>query len=383
MYRNPFSDREIENRHAQMRTALAGQGLAGAVFAAPETVFWLTGLDHWGFFAPHLLIMPVDGRAILVTRAMERVTIEHQVKSADFRGHSDDVTAASAAAEVIRGIGLASAPLGLEEWTAGLSYGLGTALKERTNALWRDVSGAFVDRLRLKKSEEEQQLLRRAAAVTDRAATAAIAAVHDGASEREVAAACLAAMVRAGGDPPGFGPFLRPGNRLGEEHATWGDSRYRNGEPMFLELSGCVARYHAPLGRLIHLGAVPDRDAAVAEVAIAAFEAVVAALVPGARAGDVYAAWQAVVDNAGLPHYRRHHCGYAVGIGYPPSWTGGNSVTGLRPGSDLVIEETMSFHVLSWLMNTGRGDYFLSNTVLAGGGGAEVLTRLQFGPMTR
>jgi len=383
MYRNPFSDREIENRQVQMRAALAGQGLAGAVFAAPETVFWLTGLDHWGYFAPHLLIMPVDGRAILVTRAMERVTIEHQVKSAEFRGHSDDVTAASAVAQVISEIGLAGAPLGLEEWTAGLSHGLGTALKERTDALWRDVSGAFVDRLRLKKSEEEQQLLRQAAAVTDRAATAAITAVHDGATEREVAAACLAEMVRAGGDPPGFGPFLRPGNRLGEEHATWGDAVYRNGEPMFLELSGCVGRYHAPLGRLVHLGAVPDRHAAMAEVAIAAFEAAVAALVPGARAGDVYAAWQAVVDDAGLHHYRRHHCGYAVGIGYPPSWTGGNSVSGLRPGSDLMIEDTMSFHVLSWLMNTGRGDYFLSNTLLVGRKGAEVLTRLPFGPMTR
>jgi Xaa-Pro dipeptidase len=139
MYRNPFSDREIENRQVQMRAALAGQGLAGAVFAAPETVFWLTGLDHWGYFAPHLLIMPVDGRAILVTRAMERVTIEHQVKSAEFRGHSDDVTAASAVAQVISEIGLAGAPLGLEEWTAGLSHGLGTALKERTDALWRDV----------------------------------------------------------------------------------------------------------------------------------------------------------------------------------------------------------------------------------------------------
>src|SRR5689334_21130649 len=135
MYRNPLRESEIERRNHELRQALDGQGLEGAVFPAPETVFWLTGLDRWGFFASHLLIMPVDGRAILVTRAMERVTIEHQVKSADFRGHSDDVTAASAAAEVIRGIGLASAPLGLEEWTAGLSYGLGTALKERTNAL--------------------------------------------------------------------------------------------------------------------------------------------------------------------------------------------------------------------------------------------------------
>ena len=53
-----------------------------------------------------------------------------------------------------------------------------------------------------------------------------------------------------------------------------------------------------------------------------------------------------------------------VGIGQPPSWTGGNSVTGLRHDSDLEIETGMSFHILSWLMGTGRGDDFISNTVL-------------------
>ena len=108
-----------------------------------------------------------------------------------------------------------------------------------------------------------------------------------------------------------------------------------------------------------------------------------AALKPGIRARDVYAAWQAVVDDAGLSHYRRHHCGYCVGIGFPPSWTGGNKVTGLRHDSELEIREGMSFHVLSWLMGTGRGDYFLSNAVLLGPDGAEVLTRTPNGPTIR
>jgi len=212
------------------------------------------------------------------------------------------------------------------------------------------------------------------ARVTEAAAGAAIAAIADGVGEREVAAECLAAMTRAGGHPPGFGPFIRPGNRLGEEHATWGDGTLRDGDLVFLELAGCVSRYHAPLGRIIRLGDPSDADAAMARLSCEAFDAVLAALKPGNLARDVYASWQAIVDRAGLPHYRRHHCGYAVGIGLPPSWTGGNSVTGLRHDSDLEIETGMSFHILSWLMGTGRGDHFLSNTVLLGGDGAEVLT---------
>ena len=237
--------------------------------------------------------------------------------------------------------------------------------------------------MRLVKSPAEQALMRRAAAVTDAAAAAAIAAIHDGASERDVTAECQAAMVRAGGDPAGFGPFIRPGSRLGEEHATWGDGRYRAGEPVFLELSGCVSRYHAPLGRLVHVGGISDADAAMAETAKKAFDAVLAALKPGTTAGAVYQAWQDVADAAGLSHYRRHHCGYLVGIGFPPSWTGGNKVTGLRAGSDLSIEAGMSFHILSWLMGTGRGDYFVSNAVLLTDDGAEVLTRTPPGPLVK
>ena len=226
-------------------------------------------------------------------------------------------------------------------------------------------------------------LMRRAAAITDVATAAAIDAIQDGAREADVIAECLAAMMRAGGHPPGFGPFIRPGSRLGEEHATWGDSTYKSGEPVFLELAGCVSRYHAPLGRLVRIGTIRDEDAQMAEITQKAFGAVVQTLRPGLKARDVYAAWQAVVDDAGLSHYRRHHCGYCVGIGLPPSWTGGNSVTGLRADSDLDIRTGMSFHILSWLMGTGSGDDFISNTVLLTPNGAEVLTRTPLGPIIK
>ena len=328
MDRNPFTEAEIGARLSKIRKELEKRRLDAVIFASPENVFYLTGLDHWGYFAPHLLIVSLDGKPILVTRSMEKVTIENQVKAAEFRGHSDSETAADLAARVLSELGLAGKRIGLECWTSGLSHGLAQKLEAQAAAKWSDVSG-LVDRMRWVKSAEEQALMRRAGKVTDAAAGAAIAAICDGAAEEEVAAQCMAAMIRAGGHVPGFGPFIRPATRLGEEHTTWGSGTYRKGEPVFLELSGCVSRYHAPLGRLVRLGGISDEDAKMAEVTARAFDAVVEALKPGVRARDVYAAWQGVVDEAGLSHYRRHHCGYLVGVGQPPSWTGGNSVSGL------------------------------------------------------
>jgi Xaa-Pro dipeptidase len=382
MDRNPFSEAEIEGRLAKVRASLTGRELDAAIFASPENVFYLTGLDHWGYFAPHLLIVPLDGKPVLITRSMERVTVETRVKAADFRGHSDSETAADLASRVLSELGLTGKPIGLEYWTSGLSHGLAQKLQALANAKWSDVSG-LVDKMRRVKSAEEQALMRRAAGVTDAAAGAAIAAISDGASEQEVAAQCIAAMVRAGGHAPGFGPFIRPAARLGEEHTTWGSGVYRKGEPVFVELSGCISRYHAPLGRLVRLGGISKQDALMSEITAMAFDAVVKAIRPGVKARDVYAAWQGVVDDAGLSNYRRHHCGYLVGIGQPPSWTGGNSVTGLRHDSNLEIEAGMSFHILSWLMGTGRGDDFISNTVLLTDTGAEVLTCTATSPIIR
>ena len=403
MHRNPFSDEELAGRVATLRAGMDERGLDAALVSTPENIFYLTGLDHWGYFAPHLLIVPADGDMMLVTRAMERVSIDRYVRNARFEGHTDSESAADlavrvfrdrfhardrslAVAEVVReevsDLGARSA-VGVETWSAGLSFGFGNALRDTLPGVeWRDITG-LVDEMRLVKSPAEQALMRAAARVTDAAVAAAVAAIRDGAAERDVVAECHAAMIRAGGDAPGFGPFIRPGARLGEEHTTWGDGQYSAGEPVFLELSGCVARYHAPIGRLVHVGSISDEDAAMAETAKAAFNAVVGALEPGQRASDVYAVWQGVVDAAGLSHYRRHHCGYAVGIGVPPSWTGGNRVTGLRADSDMEIRAGMSFHVLSWLMGTGKGDYFLSNPVLLTDKGAEILTETDFGPIVK
>ena len=377
MHRNPFSDGELALRLGSVRAEMAARDVELAVFSAPESVFYLTGLDHWGYFAPHHLIVPATGEMVLVTRTMERVTVRNQVRNARFSGHSDSVSAQSHLAAELGA--LAAGRLGFEIASSGLSFGAGMELAESLGAGWVDISD-LTPALRHVKSPEEQSLMRAAAKASDAGTMAAMAAIHDGAREADVAAECIAAMVRAGSNPPGFVPFIRPDHRIAEEHTTWGDGTFRKDGRVIIELAGCVSRYHAPMGRLIHLGAIRDEDAAMAQIAERAHEASLKGLRPGRRAREVYADWQAVVDAAGMPHYRRHHCGYLVGLGFPPSWTGGNGVTGLRHDSDLEIREGMAFHLLSWFTETGRGEFFVSNCVLLGPDGPELLTTAPTGP---
>ncbi len=391
-----FTEQEYAERLAAVRTRMVAEDIELCLISTPENIYYLTGLDHWGYFVPHVLIVPAEGELTLVTRDMERVTVANQVRNAWFAGHTDDETAAdvtvrlindrthakarqrkaaSTVVEVIETLNKEKARIGIENWSSGLPYGLAQSLVASLPQVeWVEVSG-LVDSLRVIKSVAEQNCVREAARVSDAAMLAAIDAIRVGATEREVAAECQRAMIMAGGAVPGFGPFIRPASRLEEEHTSWGEGFLSDGDTVFLELAGCVRRYHAPMGRLVFLGSAPGSAVEMARICRDAFGAVVDALRPGTLACDVYAAWQSVVDRAGLAEYRRHHCGYLVGIGFPPSWTGGNKVTGLRPGSDWEIRTGMTFHILSWLLGTGRGDYFLSNTVLLGEHGPEVLTK--------
>ncbi|MBQ62136.1 MAG: creatininase [Gammaproteobacteria bacterium] len=377
MHCNPFTDPELARRLAATRDEMARRNLDLILLSAPEHVFYLTGLDHWGYFAPHVLMVPSQGDLVLVTRAMEHVVIRNQVRNATFIGHTDSQTAADVIIKHLAGKTTGQA-IGIEALSAGLSYGMGTTLKEHIDAdIWHDITG-MLDEIRLVKSPEEQVFMRQAAHAADAGTQAAIEAIHDGAREADVAAECLAAMTRAGSTPPGFGPFLRPAHRMAEEHTSWGDGQHH--EAVFLEVAGCVARYNAPMGRLVNIGGISDEDAQMAELCSRAFDATLTALKVGVTAKDVYNGWQAVVDDAGMPEYRRHHCGYLVGIGFPPSWTGGPRVTGLRHDSSLEMKAGMTFHLMSWFTETGRGNYFVSNTVLLNPDGAQVLNNTPDGP---
>src|SRR5579859_5948377 len=124
MTRPHFSAAEYQQRLSAVRREMGRRGLDVLLLSAPENIFYLTGLDHWGYFAPHLLIVPAEGELTLVTRAMESVTVANQVHNARFAGHSDSETAADAALRVLRDLDRRGRS-GIEAWSAGLPYGLG------------------------------------------------------------------------------------------------------------------------------------------------------------------------------------------------------------------------------------------------------------------
>jgi Xaa-Pro dipeptidase len=361
-------DPERHSRISELRAAMTGRGFVAVALTSPENVYYLLGLDHLGYFAFTMLVLPAEGDPVLVTREMERTTVLAQVPTVRHLTFADGEDPANAAARALAHVVPHGGTVGVEGRGSFLPPAVLDALRTALPALaWEDCTGLLAS-ARAVQSASETGLARRAAAVSDAAMRAGIAAARPGGTERDVAAATYHAMISAGGEPPGFVPLIRPVAMLGQEHVTWGDRDLRPGEGLFLELSGCVRRYHAPLARTVYPGYAPAQAVEAAEAALAGLVAARAALQPGTRTGEVFAAWQRAVG--GMP--RRHHCGYLVGIGYPPSWVGGPEVLGIRPGGDVEVRAGMVFHLMSWVeLPVG---HVVSDTVLVTPESCELLT---------
>lgn len=378
----PFTADEIAARISATRSVMRERGLAALCLVSPENIYYLTGLNHQGYFAFTLLVLPLEGEPRLVTRAMERATVAAQVRDCLHVTFADDEDPADAAVRAIRQVVASRSRVGMEKASMYLPVAVWERMRERLADLdWIDES-ALVEGVRAVKSPAEIERIRRAAGISDRAIQAGMAAARSGVGEREVAAAVYRELVLAGSEAsPGFAPLIRSRETLLHEHVTWGDHLLAHGDALFMELSASVGRYHAPLSRMAYLGKAPRGTERAAQIAAIGLDAIRTALRPGAVSGEVYDAWQQVIDD-GLGHarYRRHHCGYAVGIGFPPSWVGGSAVVGLRQGGNLVIREGMVFHVLSWILDQEPADYVLSDTALVSATGGELLTNTSRDP---
>jgi Xaa-Pro dipeptidase len=365
-------------RLAAVRASMDERGLDALLLSSPDDIYYLSGLNHDGHFALTALIVPRSGSIRLVIREMERPTLAAQLRDCEPVTYRDDQDPGSVVARALAD----ARTVGVDRRSMFLSPAVWDQVRERLpDVRWVDADDV-VRTVRAVKSDAELSYMRRAAAISQRAIEAGIAAAGRGVSEREVAAVLYSELISAGSDQPGVVPLVRSGPTLAHEHVTWSDRQLVAGDTLFIELSAAVARYHAPNSRLVYVARPPEgieRSAAASRVGL---EAIVSTLAPGVRAGDVYSAWQSAISSElGHDGYHRHHCGYLVGIGFPPSWSGSGTPVGLRKGSDMEIKAGMTFHVFSWILGQDVPDFGTSDTALVTADGCELMTSTSRDPI--
>lgn len=367
-----FPVEEYQRRRDSVRAEMAERRLSALIVTAPEDVYYLSGLNNQGHFVFTALVLEAScGTATLVAREMEGPTAAAQSACA-FAGYRDAADPADVLYDVVPRLGRGERRIGYQPDSLSFPIAVWRTIDGRLGSpTWADCTG-ILSGARAIRSDREIACLRQAGRLSDIGMRAGIAAASGRCSGGEIVGAIQQAMLSAGSDYPGFVPLMRPIEQIRQEHVAWLPDRITGADSLFFELSGASARYHAPLGRTVRPQGHRSNDRA-AELARTGLGTLLTALRPGRTAEDAYRAWKGTIE-AGLGRtYERHHCGYSVGIGFPPSWMSGR-VDSLRPGNHTILRPGMTFHIQSWVVDQRIGTYAISDTALVTTEGSELLT---------
>jgi Xaa-Pro aminopeptidase len=183
---------------------------------------------------------------------------------------------------------------------------VGVKIEDRTDLLAR---------LRAVKSEAELAVMRRAAAATATGFAAAARAIRPGTNEREVQRALEAGFIEGGGTGTGYGSIVGAGVNSTVLHYHGNNRELRDGDVVLIDAAARVGGYTADVTRTFPVGGrfTPEQRG-VYGVVLAAMEAAIAAVRPGAWMWEVDAAARAVIEKAGYGDAYIHGIGHQLGI---------------------------------------------------------------------
>ena len=367
-----FPRTEYAHRIAKTRAAMDEPGLDLLLVHSLPDICYLTGfqtpLSDWY----HCLILPREGTPVLQVCDPELAAMHSYIDTLLPVSWENMDAAPAQLADQLLSIGAERYRIGVQRRRPGLTPDTEQHLRAALPAASFIDASALVPAVRAVKSEAEIIALRAAARLSTLGMQAAVARIHPGASENEIAAAAAQAIIAAGGEYFSIEPIVRAGNRSGVTHATPKRSLIQPGDAVLMEIGGVFQRYCAPLLRTAVIGPPSARLRHLADTSLAAMELLFDHLRPGRTVGEV--ATSAMRSLAGLDAAARMrgYFGYAVGIGFPPSWV--ERSIEIAVGREDVLLPGMVFHTHRVLRIPGVMGVGFSESVLITDSGYELLT---------
>jgi Xaa-Pro dipeptidase len=371
-----FTTDELAERRAKACAAMTAEGLDGLLMFRQESMYYLTGYDTFGYVFFQCLVLTADGRMVLLTRSADLRQAQETSVVEDVRIWVDrpDAEPAEELKDILAELGLAGARLGVEYEAYGLTARNGKRLEAALDGFCTLADASLlVTRLRVIKSPAEVDYVRRAAALADAAYDAAVELTAPDAFEGDILAAMHGAIFRGGGDDPGNEFIIGSGPEALLCRYHTGRRNLDPQDQLTLEWAGTYRHYHAAMFRTFLIGQVPDKQREMHRVAEEALLATEAALAPGGRVGDGFAAHAQVLDRAGYQAHRLNACGYGLGTTFAPNWMDWPM---LYQDNPVEIAPGMVFFCHMLIFGSAAGlAMTLGRTSLIGESGAEPLSR--------
>ena len=376
-----FTKEEYDERLYRVRQSMRGRNLDALIIGDPSNINWLTGYDAWSFYTPQMMLVGLDKGPFWMGREMDAgaarfttyLTSDQIIAYPEDLVQRVDTHPALFLSDQIAALGVGRGAIGYESDVYYLSpRALLELQKGLPKARWVDAD-LLVNWARLVKSKAEIAVMREAAQIAEIAMQTAWDGVHPGVRQCDLMADVVAAQIRGtkqfGGDQPALHPLILAGEAASTAHPMWNDSILEDGQTVAFELGGCRKRYNVGLARTVHLGTPSMQLKDTAKAVEEGMAAVMEALHADAVAGDVHAAWQAVLDRYGLE--KKSRIGYSIGAAYAPDW--GEHTLSFRPNETVLVPENAVVHIILGMWMDGWG-MELSETLHVTGTGCTKMT---------
>ncbi len=262
--------------------------------------------------------------------------------------------------EVAGGIVSGLPGIELDVYTSGLLEHLATAIGsvsqvglEASNVTWDFVhtlrhkttakltaTTGIVEAHRRVKDADEVEALRRAATAGDLAFSELDGLLMASLTEGELGDGLIATMKAAGAEQAGWPPIVAVGSNAARPHHRSGDGTVAEAGLLLLDYGCVVDGYHSDMSRTTLVGDIadPEIDKVYAAV-LESNEAGIAAVGPGAIAGDVDAVCREILARHGYEDYFVHSTGHGVGLEiHEAPWVRKGSKDVLESGNVVTVE---------------------------------------------
>jgi Xaa-Pro dipeptidase len=318
-----FDPAEFEARRTLVLEEMARRRLEALLLFAPESHYWLTGYDTFGYCFFQCLVLTRAGEFTLLTRSADLRQARHTSLIPTIVVWTDQAGAGPGVQlrDLLSDLGLLGTRIGVEYDTHGLTAANGRAVDDalRSFATLEDDS-SLVPAFRVVKSPAELDYVQRAAALADEALDAGLRLIRAGADEGEILAAMQGAVFSGGGDYPANPFIIGSGEDALLCRTKTGRRRLAPQDQITLEFAGTYRLYHVALMRTVIVGTPTPRHAALHAACAEALGACEDAMRPGNSFGAVFDAHARVMEAHGVTKHRLNACGYSLGARYAPSW---------------------------------------------------------------
>ena len=316
-----FSSKEMDARKSRAIAELAQRNFDAILLFAPESQYWLTGYDTFGFAMFQCMVLTADGKIRLLTRLPDlrqalhtstltegEVVIWHEREGAT---PGDDLKA------LLDDLGV-DGRIGIETQTAGLTDWNGRMVRASLGPLAE--ASDLIRGLRAVKSPAEIAMHRKAAELSDAALDAALATTTPGAFEGDILAAMQGAVFQGGGDYAGNEFIIGSGEAALLCRYYSGRRHLDATDQLTLEWSGAYARYHAAMMRTLIVGAPSPSQRRMHAACRRSARGLRGSDPPGRRWARSLTRTHACSIAHGLSDARLQACGYGMGAVYTPIW---------------------------------------------------------------